>query len=109
MQGKGGLFGKIESTLKQGNLVIAVVPGSPKIHFVVIKGWEKWSFSGGTGHGKSREFDSERLVPKTTTRAKHYDGIMGDFIINDPEATGPRTHLFANYGLIYRLYVVRPA
>jgi hypothetical protein len=108
MQGKGGLFGQIESSLSQGKLVIAVVPGAP-IHFVVIKGWVKWSFSGGKGEGKSREFDSEWLVPKTTTRAKHEDGTMGDFIINDPENKDPMARLFATYHAIERLYVVKPA
>ena len=33
---------------------------------------------------------------------------MGDFIINDPESTDVRTHLFDKYKAIERLYVVRP-
>jgi RHS repeat-associated protein len=107
MQGKGGLAGTIESQLRQWNLVIALVPGAPT-HYVVIKGWEKWSFSG-RGQGKSREFDSEKLVAKTKKRAAHYQGLKADFIIADPESKDPERRLFANYGAIEKLYSVRPA
>jgi uncharacterized protein YvpB len=101
-QGKGNVFNSIAGYIRQGDPVIAEVPGNPKTHFVVITGWETWAFSGKSQWGKS-EFGSQAKV------RGHFNGIMGDFIISDPEAHGPRTHLFATYSNIMNLYAVKPA
>jgi hypothetical protein len=107
-QVKGGVFSEVAAQLRQGNLVIAMVPANPE-HFVLITGWETWTFSGTMSKsGTFSELASRHKVQATKHRAAHYDGTMGDFIINDPKK-GPETHLFATYSSIQRLMLVRPA
>jgi RHS repeat-associated protein len=106
---KHGLFQKIAVQLSQGSPVIAeVAPGNPT-HFVVITGWTTWSYSGSIT-GSKREVSSRRYVRAVKGgRRAHYDGTMGDYLINDPEAKKPGTKLFATYGAIINLYKVRRA
>jgi hypothetical protein len=103
------LFQKIAVQLSQGSPVIAeVAPGNPT-HFVVITGWTTWSYSGSIT-GSKREVSSRRYVRAVKGgRRAHYDGTMGDYLINDPEAKKPGTKLFATYGAIINLYKVRRA
>ena len=105
---KGGVFGKISAQLAAGNLVIATVPSSP-IHFVLITGWENWQFDTTKSQARSREFIDQVRHKATKSRGRHYTGDLGDFTMNDPEGAGPNEHLFARYGAIERLYLVRPA
>jgi hypothetical protein len=106
-QGRGGLFNEIAGELRLGIPVIAeVAPGAPT-HFVVITGWKTWAFSGTSG-ASSREFGSQvKVAAKRHGRGMHYDGTMGDFIINDPAVGAPGSLLFAKYTAIERLYRVR--
>ena len=108
-KGKGNVFNAVAGAIREFHPVIAMVPGVPNYHFVVITGWETWAFTG-KGQWGNRELDSEVFVPaKRGGRASHHDGVLGDFIINDPAVSGPGTHLFKTYNQIDALYVVQKA